>query len=371
MHTGSRAKGSCLQGHSNIRDASSATCTPMKAAVVSIAVALALLASAVPAYAHFEHFSHYNSRGDGVGEYYVFMQLDPDYATPGEPTAVMFSVQDDDGKDTYNIETMVEIYGSSGERLQAFPWTKRDVGDFAVFYTFPHNGNYQVVLSIATGQVNSNSIDPPRTTLTGRAGCECERIPFNVAVSEDFGTIYVSTIAGAVFVPLALFGGILGLTYWNKKKSGQFVSGAGDTMRYIVTFAAIAGGLVHFAVYSGHASLRLEYSIFLIVAGGMQVTYGVLYTMLTLVGGASRQVTREHYRKTVATNLFGLVGTAVLIGLYIYSVTLPPPLSPTGRPEDIDIAGVLAKSVEVFLVIGIAYLMRLERKQMRAQLKQV
>jgi hypothetical protein len=341
---------------------------PLAAAVIAFLAA----ASATPAYAHFEHFGHYNARGAGVGDYYVYLQLEPDYTAPGEPAAIMFSVQDGDGRDTYDIETMVEVYGASGERLQAYPWTRQDVGDFEIFYTFPSAGSYQVVLSLATGQVSSNSIDPARTTLAGRAGCECERLVFNVAVSRDFGTIYVSTIAGAVFVPLALFGGVLGLTYRSRKKSGRFVSAPGDTMRYIVTFAAIAGGLVHFAVYSGHASLRIEYSIFLIVAGGMQVTYGVLYTMLTLVGASDRQAApRQHYRKTVATNLFGLVGTAVLIGLYIYAVTLPPPLSPTDRPEDVDVAGILAKSVEVFLVIGIAYLMRLEKKQLVAKLKNI
>jgi hypothetical protein len=266
---------------------------------------------------------------------------------------------------------MTEVYSSSGERLQAFPWTKQDVGDFELFYTFPYEGSYQVVLSIATGEVNSNSIDPPRSTLAGRAGCECERLVFNVAISDDFGTIFVSTIAGAVFVPLALFGGVLGLTYWSKKKSGKFVMAPGDMVRYIVTFAAIAGGLVHFAVYSGHASLRIEYSIFLIVAGGMQVTYGVLYTMLTLVASTSgRDRPQDHYRKTVAVNLFGLVGTAVLIGLYIYAVTLPPPLSPNDRPEDVDVAGILAKAVEVFVIIGIAYLMRLEKRQLVRQLKE-
>ena len=346
--------------------------TPMKAAVVlSLALALTFLAAAVPAYAHFEHFGHYNARGSGVGDHYVLLQLEPDYTAPGEPAAIMFSVQDQDGRDTYDIETMVEVYASTGERIQAYPWTKQDVGDFEVFYTFPYEGSYQVVLSIATGQVNSNSIDPARTTLAGRSGCECERLLFNVAVSNDFGTIFVSTIAGAVFVPLALFGGVLGLTYWSKKKTGRFISAPGDTMRYIVTFAAIAGGLVHFAVYSGHASLRIEYSIFLIVAGGMQVTYGIMYTMLTLVGATNRRaIPRGHYRKTVATNLFGLIGTAVLIGLYIYSVTLPPPLSPTNRPEDVDVAGILAKAVEVFLVIGIVYLMRLERNQLKAQLRE-
>lgn len=343
----------------------------MKPAIILLAVALSFLAATVPAYAHFDHLAHYNARGGGVGAYYVYLQLDPDYTKPAEPAAIMFSVQDAAGRDTRDIETMIEIYASSGERLQAFPWTKQDVGDFEMFYTFPYEGSYQVVLSIASGEVDSSSIDPPRSTLAGRAGCECERLVFNVAISNEFGTIFVSTIAGAVFVPLVLFGGVLGLTYWSKKKSGKFVAGPGDMVRYIVTFAAIAGGLVHFAVYSGHASLRIEYSIFLIVAGGMQVTYGVLYTMLTLVGSTTgRARPQEHYRKTVAVNLFGLLGTAVLIGLYIYAVTFPPPLSPNDRPEDVDIAGVLAKAVEVFVIIGIAYLMRLEKRQLLRQLKE-
>ncbi|HEY8139708.1 MAG TPA: hypothetical protein VIE86_01340 [Nitrososphaera sp.] len=344
----------------------------MKAAVLALALVVIITASAAPAaFAHFDHFTHYNARGDGVGEYYVYLQLEPDYTAPNEPAAVMFSVQDGDGRDTRNIETMVEVYASSGERLQAYPWTKQDIGDFRVFYTFPQRGSYQIVLSIADGIVNSNGVDPARTTLGSSAGCECERLVFNVAVSESFGTIYVSTIIGAVFAPLALFGSVLGLTYWSKKKSGHFVAAPGDMMRYVVTFAAIAGGLVHFAVFSGHASLRIEYSVFLIVAGGMQVTYGVLYTMLTLVGATEgRERPQAHYRKTVAVNLFGLVGTAVLLGLYAYSVTLPPPLSPNDRPEDIDVAGILAKAVEVFVIIGIAYLMRLERRQLTKQLKE-
>lgn len=341
----------------------------MKTAVATVAAAAFMLLAAIPAYAHFDHFAHYNARGGGVGEYYAYLQLEPDYTRPAEPAAIMFSVQDKDGRDTHNLETMVEVYATTGERLQAYPWTKQDIGDFAVFYTFPSTGGYQVVLSIATGPVNSNGIDPARSTLSGNGGCECERVIFNVSVSENFGTIYISTIAGAVFVPLALFGGVLGMTYWNKKRSGQFRAGPGDLMRYTVMFAAIAGGLVHFAIFSGHASLRIEYSIFLIVAGGMQVTYGILYTMLTLVGqGADDVLPRKLYRKKVAVNLFGLLGTAVLIGLYIYSVTLPPPLSPTNRPEDVDVAGVLAKALEVFLVIGIAYLMRLDKKQMLFQL---
>jgi hypothetical protein len=78
----------------------------------------------------------------------------------------------------------------------------------------------------------------------------------------------------------------------------------------------------------------------------------------------------DHYRKTVAVNLFGLVGTAVLLGLYAYAVIFPPPLSPNDRPEDVDVAGILAKAVEGFVVIGIVYLMRLEKHRLASQLKE-
>ncbi|MDQ3961649.1 MAG: hypothetical protein M3230_04125, partial [Thermoproteota archaeon] len=53
----------------------------------------------VPAYAHFEHFTHYNNRGGQVGPYYAYEALEPEYAGPNEPVAVMFSVQDRDGLD--------------------------------------------------------------------------------------------------------------------------------------------------------------------------------------------------------------------------------------------------------------------------------
>lgn len=259
---------------------------PLPSLAVSLLVVI-ISTTISPAYAHFEHLSHYNSRGDGIGQYYAYAALEPDYAAPGEPTAILFSVQDDKGQDTYNIETMVEVYASSGERIKAFPWTKRDVGDFEVFYTFPQVGSYQVVLSIADGPVNINAIDPPRHTLSSVTNCNCERAIFNFSISKGFGLVFNWTMAAGVFGTIGVFGAVLGMTYWSKKKNGEFVSGPGDIARYTVTLAAIAGGMVHFAVYSGHASLRLEYSIFLIAAGGMQVAYGILYTLLALTQATS------------------------------------------------------------------------------------
>jgi hypothetical protein len=56
------------------------------------------------------------------------------------------------------------------------------------------------------------------------------------------------------------------------------------------------------------------------------------------------------------------MGTAVLIGLYVYVVIYPPPLSPINQPEEIEIAGILSKSVEVALLIGIAFIIKWDRQ---------
>jgi hypothetical protein len=347
----------------------------MRRSAIALAVVAAITmlsaTSIQNAYAHFEHFSHYNARGDTVGPYYAYEQLDPDYAKPGEPAAIQFSIQDSEGRDVKNVVEMVEVYSSiTGERVAAFPWTQQDTGDFQVFYTFPEIGYYQVVLSVATGPVNLNGIDPPRATLSGTVGCNCDRAIFNTAISNDFGTIWNTAMIASVLIPLGIIGIVLGVVYRRKKKQ-LHANSSEEFVKWGLLLLAVAGGMVHFAIYSEHASLRLEYSIFLITAGIAQVSYGLMYILLTMAGAEeSRVAPHRYYRKTVVLNLFGLIGTAVLLGLYAYAVTFPPPLSPNPVPEDIDLAGILAKSAEAILVVGIIYLMKLEKRRLARNLAQ-
>ncbi len=331
--------------------------------VVAVAV---LLAFSVPqVFAHLDHLPHYNGMQRGLENYVIHQALEPEYAGPGQVTAIIFSVQDYNGNDVQNVETMVEIYSSNGERVKAFPWTMQDVGDFTLYYTFPQAGNYHLVISVANGPVNSNAMDQPRTTLLSTSGCNCERALSNLNISGSFGDIFTYTVLGAIFVPLAGIGSVLWLSYKKRRSMGQ-MGERSEMIKYAVMLSAVGGGLVHFAVFSDHATLRIEYPIFLITAGGMQVSYGMMYIMLTLTSEVTETTPRQHYRKTVALNLFGMAGTAVLVGLYTYSVIFPPPLSPVDHPEAVSIEGILAKSVEVFLVGGILYLMRYEKKKLQA-----
>ena len=325
-------------------------------------------------YAHLSHTPHYNggSNRDGIGKYYPYMALDPEYAAPNEPTKITFSVQDFDGNDVYDIETMVEIYQeSTGKRVKGFPWTVRDIGDFNLYYVFPNPGGYEIVLSVANDDkmVNHNQLDVPRSILSSISDCNCQRVIFNVSISDSWGLVRNFLLVVSILIPIIVLGLVLGRTYLKNRKeqSGSRMVSEKETLKYVIMLLAIAGGLVHLAIFPEHGSLQIYYSVFLMAAAGAQVAYGILYILINFTAesysGNNRKFILNQYRKRVALNLFGLIGTSVLIGLYAYSVIVAPPLSPDNKAENIDIAGIMAKSVEILLVGGIVYLMRWEKKR--------
>nr|MBA3750412.1 hypothetical protein [Nitrosopumilus sp.] len=145
-----------------------------------------------------------------------------------------------------------------------------------------------------------------------------------------------------------------------------------DFIKYSVLFLAFGASIVHLLyTYPEHAALRLEHRIFLISASGAQLAYGNVYFVDfsedTAISNSKKSdkmlITKQYYKKSLILNLFGLVGSLVLILLCIYPITFPPPLSANSHPEDVDIAGILDKSLEVVLIIGILFLMRYERKR--------
>ena len=326
--------------------------------------------SVIPySYAHLDHFTHYNGGGDEAGKYYIYEALNPEYAKPGEPTEIVFSVQDKDGNDVHDIETMVEIYEAGTEkRVHFYPWAHHDVGDFSVAYRFDNPGNYHIVISVSDSGAAHNDLSDTRSIISSTLGCDCVRTVFNVSISEHFGTIYNSAMSLALILPLTFFGIVIWFNYKEKKKKGFYKNLTRfEFVKYVMMLLGIAGGIIHLTVYSEHASLRIEYSVFLLVAGCTQVAYGVAYVLITLYESSdvqNKELARANYRKTVIVNLFGFFGTAVLIGLYIYAVIFPPPLSPTDRPEELEFAGILSKTVEIFLITGIIYLMKGEKKRL-------
>ncbi len=350
---------------------------PLKPLLFFIPLIILGIFSTNIAYSHLEHLPHYNGGFSGVGKYYIFQGMEPDYPRPAEPAGIIFSIQDNKGNDMTNVVTMVEIYDErSGDRLAAFPWTKHEIGDFRLYYTFPRIGNYILVVSVVDDSPASESriglSSPARSTLLDRSDCDCERGLMNISVTNTFGTIYYSSIFVGIFMGIAVLGAVLGLIFLKRRKTIMSANMKDrQVLRYCILFLAMASGFVHIAVFPGHASLRIEYSIFLFTAGAAQFAYGIVYVLISLneskIPNDIASV-RKHYRKTAVLNMFGLIGSSVLLGLYLYSVVLPPPLSPNNVAERVDIAGVLAKSTEAILVGGVVYLMIWERRRFRSEL---
>lgn len=349
----------------------------LKIFLVCLPVIILGLVSSNAAFSHLEHLPHYNGGFSGVGKYYIFQGMEPDYPRPLEPSGIVFSIQDNKGNDMNNIVAMVEIYDEkSGDRIAVFPWTKHTIGDFRLYYTFPRIGNYILVISVLDDSPDSNSriglSSPPRSTLLDRSDCGCERGLMNISVTNNFGTIYYSSIFTGIFMGIAVLGAVLGAIFLKRRKSIMSADIRDrQVLKYCILFLAMASGFVHIAVFPGHASLRIEYSIFLFMAGAAQFAYGIVYVLVSLNNSKISNdlaSVRNHYRKTAVLNMFGLIGSSILLGLYLYSVILPPPLSPNNVAEQVEVGGILAKSTEAILVGGVVYLMIWERRRFSSEL---
>lgn len=330
----------------------------------------------ITVYGHFSHAAHYNNGQTPVGDKYnIFQQMEPEFTKPNETSHIQFSIQDRQGRDVSNKVVMVEIYSTlTNERVAVFPWTNVESGDFQIPYIFSNTGNYQIVLSLLNDNAEAteilNTVPPARVILGDNLNCNCERAVFNIVVGESFGFIFISVIYGSILGVIFIVGAVLSWMFLSRRKSKTNPISNEEFIKYSVLFLAVGAAIVHIAVYSGHATLRLEYSIFLICAAGGQLFYGISYIflifsddILAIKKTDKRFVSKEYYKKSKILNSIGLAGSLVLIGLYIYSVTFPPPLSPNAHPEDVDIAGIIDKSLEIVLVIGIIYLMRTEKKR--------
>lgn len=311
-------------------------------------------------YAHLEQSS---SGGVMEGDYFSYVGFDPRNPAPDEPTKIIFSIQDENGNDMYDLETMVEIYSNSmGKRIFYEPWREQSIGDFEMPFIFEQSGTYQIVLSISEVNNPKEHVVSPRPSPSSSSDCDCTRVMFNVSISEDWNNIWTSLMVVILVLPFSVFGYAMWNNYKNKKNSNQKLS-RHETLRYVIMLLAFAGGLIHLSIYVDHAPLRIEYGIFLLLAAISQIGFGVLLLSTVLFDSNKSQKELElSHRRNLAIYLFGLVGSGVLIGLYIYAVSFPPPLSPENHPEHVDVAGIIAKILELSLIGAIVYVMKLENR---------
>ena len=115
---------------------------------------------------------------------------------------------------------MVEIYQeSTGERVKGFLGL-RDIGDFNLYYVFPYSGSYEIAFSVANDDkmVNHNQLDAPRSILSTIADCNCQRVIFNVSISDSWGLVRNSLLVISILTPIIVLGLVLGRTYLKRRR---------------------------------------------------------------------------------------------------------------------------------------------------------
>ena len=248
----------------------------VKTMIIFLILFSIIIFSSIPnSFAHLEH----SSAGDKIlGKFIIYIGLEPSIPKPTQPTEIIFSVQDKNGNDLYDIETMVEIYHNIKEtRVYVSPWTEQEIGDFSIPYTFQDAGIYQVVLSILDDNAEKNNLVPPRQFLTATSECNCVRVLFNVAISENWTNIWNTMMIIVVVLPSTVFGLAMAVNYRNLKRRPQSNFTRQELLKYIVLFLALAGGLVHLSIYIEHSPQRIEYSLFLLLAAISQIGFGTLF----------------------------------------------------------------------------------------------
>ncbi len=286
----------------------------------------------IPAEAHLSHLPHYNG-GSELSEGYIFaMAVDPEYVRPGEKSTLLISIQDTNGNDLQGVKAEVKILKDE-EVVSDFPLAVHPTGDFTESYTFAEPGIYEVEVDAYGSKESPYSGGTPEGSVT-----------FDVFVSNWSGPVFIVVKGAAMVIPLALLGAVLAFRTNAIRRKGRLEK---DTLfQYVAVLAAIAAGSMHIMLFSDHSSESIFYGVFFLVAGSSQLTYGTLYMLL----------------KSKALNYFGLVGTLAIIGLYIYSVILPPPLHPSPVPEQVEIIGIIVKTMESVLLVALIYIIIKSRR---------
>jgi len=256
----------------------------------------------------FAHLEHGSAGGQIIGKYNVILGLEPRTPIPEEPSKIIFSIQDLEGNDIQDVQTIVEIYEDSlKKRIFVDSWEQRELGDFEIFYTFEKNGIYQVVLNISENKVQE-SITAQQPSLSGTLDCDCPRVVFNVSVSDYWFYLWNGIMVIAIVMVCTVFGIAFAMNYLKRKKGEKYVGTKQEVLKSFVMFLALAGGLIHMSIYIEHAQLRIEYSMFLLLASITQIGFGVLFLTVLIFESSSKIIKSVEldYRKNTMIYLFGL-----------------------------------------------------------------
>jgi hypothetical protein len=117
-----------------------------------------------------------------------------------------------------------------------------------------------------------------------------------------------------------------------------------------IAILSISAGIIHLLLIQEHMKESFMWGISFLISGIAQVIFGII---IIILGEELSPINKS------ILYYFGIVGNALLVGIFVFVRLFTPPFSTEGAPiNELEPNGVITIITEIFLIVLLAYLIK-------------
>ena len=116
-----------------------------------------------------------------------------------------------------------------------------------------------------------------------------------------------------------------------------------------VTILSISAGIIHLLLIQEHMKESFMWGIFFLLSGIAQIIFGIIISIIDKLSPIKKSIL--YY--------FGIIGNALLVGIFVFVRLFPPPFSSEASPlNELQPNGIIIIITEILTIVLLAYLVR-------------
>ena len=125
-----------------------------------------------------------------------------------------------------------------------------------------------------------------------------------------------------------------------------------------IAILSISAGIIHLLLIQEHMKEAFMWGVFFLITGIAQLIFGII---IIIIGGELSPIKSILY-------YFGIIGNALLVGIFVLVRLITPPFSSEAAPvNELEPNGIITIIIEILLVVLLAYLIKSTSKSQRSQ----
>lgn len=126
-----------------------------------------------------------------------------------------------------------------------------------------------------------------------------------------------------------------------------------------IAILSISAGIIHLLLIQEHMKEAFMWGIFFLISGIAQLIFGII---IIILGGKLSPINKS------ILYYFGIIGNALLVGIFVLVRLITPPFSSEGAPiNELEPNGIITIIIEILLVVLLAYLIKSTNKIKKSQ----